>query len=42
MAEDAEVDERNDSNNKMVKRLPLFKKLNVPTGYLTSLHFGKK
>ena len=42
MAEDAEFDEGDSDNNKTVKRLPLFKKPNVFTGYLTSLCSEKR
>ena len=42
IAEDAGVDEGDGGDDKMVKRLPLYKKLNKPTGYLTSLRSGKR
>ena len=40
-AKDIEVCEGDGGNNKTVKRSP-FRMLNGPTGYLTSLHFGKR
>ena len=43
MAKDAEVSGNGDSgDDETVKKLPLFKKPNGPTGYFTSLRFGKK
>ena len=40
MAEDVEVGESDSGDNETVKQ-SLFKKLNVSTRYLTSLHFKK-
>ena len=42
MAEDAEIGKSDDGNDKTVKRLPFFKKLNILIGYLTFLYPKKR
>ena len=40
--EDAEVGKGDGGNDEIVKRSPLSKKSNIPTGYLTFLHSKKR
>ena len=41
MAKNTKFVEDNGGDNKTIKRLPFSKKLNLPTGYLTTLHSKK-